>query len=164
MKAIALKYDLTKDNQLVELNVSISGAEYLEIGRELDFQSEAFNTGATSIPTPANAPCKTAGLITPSMCKTVNESILNHYPYPKTPPRYPLHSHIMILKFEHSSSDIKGEGQLAFDETSALILRKCDYHYEIRDGILTVGLGEKEANRKDLRSWSFSAPILLSKV
>jgi len=161
---IASKWDLENQGQLAELNISISDDERLEIGKVLDFRSENFNTRIVPIPTSDINPYQTAGLITPAMCEEGKKAVLENYSYSESHSAYPFHNHVLVLKFKQTNPNTEGGCQFDLDDTTAFFLKKCGYYYKISDGIFTIGLGDKEANWKDLKSWEINAPLSLKKA
>lgn len=141
---IAATYDLTQNNRLSKMDVSIPWQQvfYIKhspcISKTLDETSQMIQT----IPTSKNYPYETAGLITRTMWDKVNPE----YPHKG----YTNFSHLNTLTFE-------------FDKDNP-ILDQLGYYRKAESGITVVGLEKATAEKMQLTPWEISVPARLQKI
>jgi len=140
-RAVALSYDLENGNRLTEVNVSISGSEFIAYAEKLSRKETS--EVIVGIPTDINQPYETAGLITEGMYNKINEpsvrfAIANGHGF----------DYAAIFKIGKNSS----------------IIKKAGYYEERQDGIVTVGLKKEIADKEGLLAWKFSVPEFLQKA
>jgi hypothetical protein len=152
-RIIAATYDLTENNRLTRLNVSIQETEFNNTENDVDYlyslsMKSLLSKSMIPLSFSEKRPYFTAGLITPQM--------------------YEATRHEWAFSFElHSKGSIAPKRPDVGPNTAAEAFKtfsELGYYTRREDGLIIIGLGKSLAFRRRVDPWEISVPEFLQKA